>query len=291
MTETKETPAQPGEVGVRQEPAPDLKAVREARGLTLQDIFLATRVSMVNLTAVEHQAFDQLPPSVYARDFIRKYARTIGVDEKPILARYDQYRVSLNPPPEEAEVQKPWPESGRRHRFLIVSLATLLAAGILVYILFLYDQSGRTLSPVSSSATPAATPEQSAAPVSGAVEASRSPEPVAAPSAAGTAASATAAAVKEASPAAPVAGKMYHLVIETREPTWIRITEDGASRYEVMLKPGDKIERMASEYFQLDIGNAGGINLVFQGKPLGELGKRGQIIHMRLPEQPATRTP
>ena len=82
---------------------------------------------------------------------------------------------------------------------------------------------------------------------------------------------------------------MYHLVIEARELTWIRITEDRNPSYQVLLKPGDQIERMASDFFQLDIGNAGGINLTFQGKPLGSLGKQGQIIHMRLPEKGSER--
>jgi cytoskeleton protein RodZ len=102
---------------------------------------------------------------------------------------------------------------------------------------------------------------------------------------AGSASASPGAAIRP--PAA--AGKMYHLVIETRELTWIRITEDRNPPYQALLKPGDKIERMASDYFQLDIGNAGGINLTFQGKSLGSLGKPGQIIHMRLPEKGSDR--
>ena len=81
--------------------------------------------------------------------------------------------------------------------------------------------------------------------------------------------------------------KTLHLVIEARELSWIRITEDRNPSYQVLLKPGDRIERMASDFFQLDIGNAAGVNLIFQGKPLGSLGKQGQVIHLRLPEKAA----
>jgi len=52
-----------------------------------------------------------------------------------------------------------------------------------------------------------------------------------------------------------------------------------------MLKPGDKVEKTASESFQLDIGNAAGIDVIFQGKSLGSLGKQGQTLHIRLPEK------
>jgi cytoskeleton protein RodZ len=78
---------------------------------------------------------------------------------------------------------------------------------------------------------------------------------------------------------------MLHLVIETRDLSWIRITEDQNPSYQVLLKPGDRIERLASDYFQLDIGNAGGVNLIYQGKSLGSLGKQGEVIHLRLPEK------
>jgi len=91
-------------------------------------------------------------------------------------------------------------------------------------------------------------------------------------------------------PAAPpssenVTEKALHLIIEAKELTWARITEDRHSSSQVLLKPGDRIERRASHFFQLDIGNAGGVDLIFQGKPLGSPGKRGQVIHIRLPDK------
>jgi cytoskeleton protein RodZ len=248
-----------------QETVQDLKAMREARGLSLQDIFEATRVSLVNLKALERGDFHSLPPPVYARDFIRKYARAAGVDEKPLLNRYEKHLESLSPSIQETEVQRPWPETGRRYRFLFGSLAAVIVAGILVCAFFLYDQGGKPASP-----TP--------------VVESSSPERVM-PVPAQTAA----APGVTVQPLAAAAGKMNHLVFEARELTWIRITEDRNPAYQVLLKPGDKIERMASDYFQLDIGNAGGLDLTFQGKSLGSLGRKGQIIHMRLPEKGSDR--
>lgn len=263
-----------------QETVPNLKALREASGLSLPDIFETTRVGLIYLAAVESGEFNRLPPPVYARNFIWEYARTVGVDEKPILNRYEKYLESLKPTIKETEIQKPWPETGGRNRFLFASLAAVIIAGALVSALFLYDRAGKPASPPPVADSPSPAPVM--------------PEP--APTAAVPAASAqaTTAGSVTASPGAAIqspaaAGKMYHLVIEARELTWIRITEDRNPAYQALLKPGDKIERMASDYFQLDIGNAGGINLTFQGKSLGSLGKSGQIIHMRLPEKGSDR--
>jgi cytoskeleton protein RodZ len=264
-----------------QESVPNLKALREASGVSLPDIFETTRVGLIYLAAVESGEFNRLPPPVYARNFIRKYARTVGIDEKPILNRYEKYLESLKPTIKETEIQKPWPETGGRNRFLFASLAAVIIVGALVSALFLYDQAGKTASPppVVDSPSPApVTPE----PAPTAAVPASSPQ-------ATTAGSVTTSPGAAIQPPAAVAGKMYHLVMEARELTWIRITEDRNPAYQTLLKPGDKIERMASDYFQLDIGNAGGINLTFQGKPLGSLGKAGQIIHMRLPEKGSDR--
>jgi cytoskeleton protein RodZ len=262
----------------------NLKAIREARGLSLQAIFETTRVGIVNLTAVENGDFNRLPPPVYARNFIRKYVRAIGIDEKPILDRYEKHLESLKPPQEGTEVRKPWPEADRRYRFLFISLAAVIVAGILVSALFLYDQAGKPPSPA-----PAVTVKSGPAPVAPAPENTEAVP--ASPTPATTPGSATPPAPSEKTipPPLSAAGKMYHLILEARELTWIRITEDRNPSYQVLLKPGDRIERMASDFFQIDIGNAGGINLTFQGKPLGNLGKQGQIIHMRLPEKGSER--
>ena len=315
----------------RQETFPELwnlKEMREARGLSLKDLFEKTRISQINLIAVENNDFKRLPPPVYARNFIQKYARAVDIDEKPILDRYERYIASLEPPQEEIEVRKPWPETGLRHRFLIGSLIAVITAGILVFAIFLHDQGGKPPSPapVAESVSPAqavapdpaeTTPAQPtvvpnsptqvtvvpSAPTQTAVV-PNAPVPttkiitVPAQTAAVPSVTVQSAASKPAQnpaqkpvaaekpvPPPAAAGKTYHLVIEARELTWIRIAEDRNPSSQILLKPGDKVERAASDYFQLDIGNAGGINLSFQGKSLGSIGTQGQVVHMRLPEK------
>jgi cytoskeleton protein RodZ len=278
LKEKKDIPAARGvETEPQTEPCPELKAAREARGLALKDVFEATRISMLNLEALEAGRFDRLPPPVYARSFIRRYARVVGIDEQPILARYERYLEGLKPRTEETEIRKPWPERGRRTLFLSVSLAAVIIAGVLVYAFFLYDQCGEGTRPAPSIETPPEKEIAGPAPGSPGREASLPESPVL------TAAPPAAAEPAAAKPADP--GKRRPLVIEARELTWVRITEDGKTSTQALLRPGERIERSASDHFLLDIGNAGGIQLTFEGKPLGSPGKSGQVIHLRLPEK------
>jgi cytoskeleton protein RodZ len=289
MNEKPEIPAEAKTPELPRENMMNLKAAREARGLSLNDVFIATRVSRMNLTAVENYDFDRLPPPVYTRNFIRKYAQAVGVDEKPILDCYEKHMEGLTPSSEETEVQKPWPEDNRRYRFLFGTLAAVIVAGVLVYAIFLYDQFGNPVSPVQ---TGESTPQAQVVPApsvetSSTAQTNPAPEPLSAvpPTPAMTKTVPVPAISTALPPAATVSGKTLRLVIETKELTWVRITEDRNPSYQLLLKPGDKIERMASDAFLLDIGNAGGIDVIFQGKPLESLGKRGQVIHVRLPEK------
>jgi hypothetical protein len=52
----------------------------------------------------------------------------------------------------------------------------------------------------------------------------------------------------------------------------------------MILQAGETLERFASDSFTIDIGNAGGIAITFQGKSIGSIGKRGHVVHLRLPE-------
>ena len=73
----------------------DLKTARENSGLTLKELFERTRISVVNLEAIENGDFHLLPVPIYARNFIKTYADALGVDSKPVLQRYENYLQTL----------------------------------------------------------------------------------------------------------------------------------------------------------------------------------------------------
>ena len=63
----------------------DLVCLREAAGVTLQQISDATKISTGFLTAIEEGRFQDLPGGVFTRSYIRQYTAAIGCDPDPIL--------------------------------------------------------------------------------------------------------------------------------------------------------------------------------------------------------------
>lgn len=69
-----------------------LRDARLRAGLELSDVAAATHVRRTYLEALENEAFDALPEDVYARNFLRLYARAVDVDPDDALARFDAAR-------------------------------------------------------------------------------------------------------------------------------------------------------------------------------------------------------
>jgi cytoskeleton protein RodZ len=92
-----------------------------------------------------------------------------------------------------------------------------------------------------------------------------------------------------AAPAIAQAGvpEMHRLVVKAVEPTWIRVQIDDARVVEELLAAGAQREWTSDRRFVLTIGNAGGIQIVLNGRALPSLGARGAVIHrLSLPELP-----
>lgn len=81
MQEQIQTPARG--IGVR------LRRVRERQGHSLQDASRVTCISIVYLSALERGAsLNAFPAPVYARGFLREYARYLGLDPDPLVDRF-----------------------------------------------------------------------------------------------------------------------------------------------------------------------------------------------------------
>ncbi|KYG34994.1 helix-turn-helix domain-containing protein [Alkalihalobacillus trypoxylicola] len=79
-----------------------LKAVREEKGITLEDLQTQTKIQKRYLVAIEEGNFSTLPGIFYARAFIKSYAESIGLDPEEL---FDQYEKELpNPQKESAEL-------------------------------------------------------------------------------------------------------------------------------------------------------------------------------------------
>lgn len=65
-----------------------LRSVREARGLTVQELSETTRISVRYLEAIEGDGFDALPSSTFVRGYVREMARLLKLDEAAVVNGY-----------------------------------------------------------------------------------------------------------------------------------------------------------------------------------------------------------
>jgi cytoskeletal protein RodZ len=72
------------------------------------------------------------------------------------------------------------------------------------------------------------------------------------------------------------------LKLKVNQDCWLNITMDGAVSQQYDLKAGDLIEWKAKESIALDLGNAGGVEGIFNGKPLESFGEPGKVAHVML---------
>jgi cytoskeleton protein RodZ len=286
----------------------ELKAAREALGLSHADVFQRTRISVSNLQAMENNDFHLLPTSAYTKNFIKTYARTLGIDSEPILVKYENYLNSLKGiqklPPEDVSGSKLLLAKISTRKFFLGIAAVLIVISIVVWLISKQYQSTSDIIHSKGSLTAAATankeqmvtpPVNETAPVNQQVKDSSKPglneinkQPPVKENLISdkTENKAVNSSKEQASlPDAQSAANGEEaglLIINAIEDTWIRIKADQNPSFQVLLKPGEKFERKAAS-LQMDIGNAGGIKIHFRGKNIDNLGKSGQVTHLRLP--------
>jgi curved DNA-binding protein CbpA len=67
---------------------PDLKRIRESRGISLREIATQSKIGMRFLEYIEDDRLPYLPAPVYLRGFLQEYARAVGLDPVKVVASY-----------------------------------------------------------------------------------------------------------------------------------------------------------------------------------------------------------
>lgn len=68
----------------------DLRHAREQRGLSIEAVSVATKVSAKHIRALEGGDIAELPGGVFRRGFFRSYLRAVGLEELPWMKRFDE---------------------------------------------------------------------------------------------------------------------------------------------------------------------------------------------------------
>ncbi|MDP3735904.1 MAG: helix-turn-helix domain-containing protein [Hyphomonadaceae bacterium] len=128
-----------------------IRATRENRGFTLDQVSKETRVHLSHLRAIEDMTPNLLGAPVYAKGYIRAYARHLGLDENTTLDRYLKECAILKDP-EKQEIAPP--STGRKLPVTVPVFGFLIVALVGAAAYAVFANGGKTpAAPVVASAT------------------------------------------------------------------------------------------------------------------------------------------
>jgi len=266
-----------------------LQAIRIEKGLSLDAVSKETRIRLETLLQIEEEDFQKLPDEVFVKGFLRAYANAVGADGGEAIRLYESRLVVIKKIAEsEADLKRSsikfWPR-------LLLALTTLLCLMVLSIMAIPYLQvPSAPVTPPKKEfekkeaidtreiSAPALTPAPKSEPEPKSESKSK---PEAKPELKPKAKSEPKPEAKK-EPVKKTPEK-YLLRIETTEETWMKIIIDDQKPNEYSLYPGDHIELEASVGYNILIGNAGGVKLSLNDKPVEISGKSGQVINVQLP--------
>jgi cytoskeletal protein RodZ len=253
-----------------------LRREREMRGITLEEITESTKISRRHLEALEGEHFDQLPGGVFNKGFVRAYARFLGIDGDQAVADYsaasnEQPEAEDKFPLEIHEQPKRNLNPRRSHLPLIFAIAALV--GVLVGYAFWVKSR-----PHANESAPASTQHATPAAATAAPPAN-APVPVAesGPATKEVTAASSPREPAQAAPEKPVKPeKVFVVQVKAKEDSWVSIVADGKSVMERILAADKNKKIKAGKTLILRTGNAGGIEVTFNGVSLGSLGNENE---------------
>lgn len=266
--------------------AEELKENRLKKEITLQQMFVKTRISIKYLEAIENGDFDVLP-EVYLKAFIKSYAAAVGLDEEAVIRKFEaaksghdyQERAeeeTHHTPREERPVQPKHPKK----EYLSIDTSAplsedesasqqsgrgnLIVAGIGILLFVLIVAAYFTFFRHSSKEIVTEKPYE---------EYIENNKPKAD----------TVASAAPAQTSAPaVVNDSLTLKVKTQDLTWVKITADSTRVSEFNLQPNTEKDVKAKRNFKVIIGNSGSVQLMLNNNPLSFPGGKGTVRVLRI---------
>lgn len=216
-----------------------LKEKRQEAGYSIDEVADATNIAPRYIRAIEEHDFSQFPADVYAKGFIRSYAKFLDLDAQSLIMEY-----SLN---FEAEEETSDGSETRNRLLYWVALILLLVVGVsLIFLRFAW------LDPETARSHRAM------------VQHSPTPESH------GVTPSEKEITIQEAP-------RELELRVVATAKTWVYAVFDGLRKQEFMFQPGDEMTWEAEDTIRVRLGNAGGLRLYHDGQALPKLGRSGEV--------------
>jgi cytoskeletal protein RodZ len=248
-----------------------LRREREMRGVSLDEICAATRISTRFLEALENERWHILPGGVFNHGFVRAVARFLGLDEEGFVAEYDLAISQQNKVPAGPIPQAPQPAiiNSANLPWLIGVLAAVVLFGI-AGIGWRSVAARRTQRLAAQSAPPAVAQPQAEAP------------PASLPAVPSVASRAVGGRAAENPPSAVVEG--LQLRIQAGKTTTVTVLADGSRIFRGKIAAGQSRTFEARSAFEISARDGGALSLELNGRtlaPFGRPGKRGKVTVTR----------
>ena len=255
-----------------------LKTARDAKGVTLTQAEEETKIRRRYLEALENEEYDIIPGVVYTKGFLKTYAAYLGLDIDEIMTDFKLLNIREEKPERpQVKFQAYTTSVSRRKRkfkWKPAWLTVILAAAAIITLL-LFDNvwnndRGIAVNPsdnkpktdVNENAggrnnPPPAKPAKSAVPNS--VYGSSYNQPLAQQN--------------------PAAGEQMNLVLAVRnQDSWVQVNTDGVNKFSGTMKPGQVMTFNARDRIYIKLGNAGAVEVTYNGQNLGFLGPLGTVV-------------
>lgn len=276
----------------------ELKAAREARKATLEEVATRTKIPQKYLEALEEGRYDIFPSQTYVTGFIRAYAKVVGLDQAELTRRFKAeakpQELRIEPMNAEAELEKTlgWKPTLHRPPVFRPSGEEEPPRGPLD------EDLGDSVQHETSAMRRKVRGARRSRVWRDLVRGSLSFLLAAGIVAGGyyglkalshwrgTAAS-TAPTPQASAGDYVVQDKYQHLLLKALDRSWVLVqSDDGAIRTQLDLEAGQFKVLKAQKNFRVRIGNAGGVVVQYNQTPLGILGTTGQVVEIQLPPGP-----
>jgi len=267
-----------------------LKAERERQGRELAEIAEELCITQSYLRAIERDDLRSLPGSFFYKSFVKQYASILHVDETLLQPGVEALTAPLEPLPLPGADSRytPLAQSGnplggsplrhldpivrdgnrryfpdRRIGLPLAGLAAMVLATSGFYAWYNNGGLSRAKAQISLSVPPALDSSRVAA------QKVSAPVPTASPG--------SAPSIDVTTMTGPDGVNRVVLNLSATEKTWLSITSDGKKVFSGILEPSQTKTLTGLEAAQMKVGNAGGIEVRWNGKPIGPIGPRGQV--------------
>lgn len=249
----------------------DLKKAREAAGVSLGEMATRTKIAVTALEALERNDFSRLPGGIFGRSFVRAYALEVGADPDATVERFIEQldesereaaarRAAMMPAITNDDRQ--FLERQRRALMLLRVGLVVLAVTIVALVTWRVRVMLEPDDP-----PPAEEPAQA---------------PIVAPPPADPVTPPPPPTVDAATATGPMV-----VELDVSADCWISFSVDDGSAVARLYRAGDHQRLEVTREVLLDVGNAGGLRLIIDGKPARPLGRDGARVRTRITRQNA----